>query len=143
MLGRPCPPCSAHQARLALALAALGLVLLVPGWGRASCGQYVELNGQPSTGKIAAGHPVPSGASLPAPAKPTCPCKGPRCSQGPARAPAVPVVPPTFGGERWAAFASSLDVPTPDGTQRDATTDTVRGTYRTSPPDPPPRLLPS
>jgi hypothetical protein len=113
-----------------MALVVLGILLLLAGTARASCGQYVEVHGQHH----------PAAAPDPVPVKPAVPCHGPNCSQGPSRAPLAPVVVSSPTVERWAAAPAWLDLPEPTAAEPLDTPGPARGIHEASPPDPPPRL---
>src|SRR5262245_1565228 len=100
------------------ALPIVACVLLAPETARASCGDYVVINGRPSN--VMAHHgamPAEPGASAPArgPAKP---CSGPTCSARPHEPLApVPTNPPPPSQE-WGALGEPLDYLLPSPTAR-------------------------
>jgi len=131
VFGRPSQLCTIDRLRQIICLVALGVVLLLPGLARATCGQYVETHGSP-----VAPHPT----AHPLPAKPAAPCHGPNCSQAPERAPLAPVTITPPIDERWAAPLSWITLPQPDGAEPFDSAPLAHGIHQTSPPDPPPRV---
>jgi len=99
--------------------------LLAPAESRAACGSHVTYPGDQ--------------ARTHEPPDPAKPCRGPSCSQAPARAPLVPPSLPTSQLDRDPALPPAVHVESDPSWRLLAQAGKVRAVHRVFPPEPPPR----
>jgi hypothetical protein len=91
--------CLSFFHRTVATLTALTVLVLLPGWSHASCGDHVRMPKQ--------------NQSLHYP-QPDQPCTGPHCSGLPEKTPALPISLPSWPADQWAVVHIAADSPPRD-----------------------------